>query len=517
MARDSKRSGSKLGVDRWKESEAGSSGGDKASKKLRGEGRRWAEKGSRARGKMSPKARRYLSTLVVLLVVLVVSVIGFTPVNERITQGLDIRGGVSVIMRASTSDGSTPSASDMATATTIVQSRVNALGASETSVQQQGTNSILIQIPGATDADAVISTLGQTGHLEFVRLDQIGDADALMKLSAGTSNVKLKDGTYTAFMDGSVISTVAVGQNTTSATGGYAVNLTLNPEGSRVFAEITKELAPTGGQIAIVLDGVIYSAPRVQNEITGGQVSITGNFSIDKAKELKTVLDSGSLPVTLTYSESRVVGPTLGQDSLAQGVVAIGVGIVIVVAYLFFFYHGLGLLTLGSLAAFAILYLGLLALLSHFGAFALTLPGLAGVVLTTGSAADSSILVLERFREEIRMGRSIRQASVSGAKHGIMTSLDADAVTMVTALALFFVAVGSVKGFGLTLALGIVCDVITMFCFKAPALRLLALGPIERAPRFWGVRQDLDEAARLQEETAATGGRGAGKGGESRA
>ena len=122
MARDSKRSGSKLGVDRWKESEAGTSGGDKASRKLRGEGRRRAEKGSRARGKMSPKARRYLSTLVVLLVVLVVSVIGFTPVNERITQGLDIRGGVSVIMRASTSDGSTPSASDMATATTIVQS-----------------------------------------------------------------------------------------------------------------------------------------------------------------------------------------------------------------------------------------------------------------------------------------------------------------------------------------------------------------------------------------------------------
>ncbi len=226
---------------------------------------------------------------------------------------------------------------------------------------------------------------------------------------------------------------------------------------------------------------------------------------------------SNNLGSTLTYSESRVVGPTLGQDSLAQGVVAIGVGIVIVVAYLFFFYHGLGLLTLGSLAAFAILYLGLLALLSHFGAFALTLPGLAGVVLTTGSAADSSILVLERFREEIRMGRSIRQASVSGAKHGIMTSLDADAVTMVTALALFFVAVGSVKGFGLTLALGIVCDVITMFCFKAPALRLLALGPIERAPRFWGVKQDLDEAARLQEETAATCGRGAEKGGESRA
>ena len=174
--------------------------------------------------------------------------------------------------------------------------------------------------------------------------------------------------------------------------------------------------------------------------------------------------------------------------------------------YLFVFYRGLGLLTLGSLAVFGIVYLGILAALSHFGLFALTLPGLAGVVLTTGSAADSSILVLERFREEIRMGRGVRAASVSGAKHGIMTSLDADAVQLVTALALFLFAIGSVKGFGLTLALGIACDVVTMFCFKAPALRLLALGTIERHPVFWGVDQDLAEAKRRQDAQAKKGG-----------
>ena len=198
-------------------------------------------------------------------------------------------------------------------------------------------------------------------------------------------------------------------------------------------------------------------------------------------------------------SESRVVGPTLGQDSLNQGIVAIGVGVALVVVYLFFFYRGLGLLTMGSLAVFGIIYLGMLALLSSFGAFSLTLPGLAGIVLTTGSAADSSILVLERFREEIRMGRSIKNASVSGSKHGVATSLDADVVTLVTALALFFVAVGSVKGFGLTLALGVVCDVITMFCFKVPMLRLLAAGPIERHPGFWGVTADVAEGRKKTE------------------
>ena len=127
------------------------------------------------------------------------------------------------------------------------------------------------------------------------------------------------------------------------------------------------------------------------------------------------------------------------------------------------------------------------------------------MVLTTGSAADS-ILVLERFREEIRMGRSVKNSSVSGAKHGIMTSLDADAVTLVTAIALFAFAVGPVKGFGLTLALGIACDVVTMFCFKAPSLRLLALGTIGRHPKFWGVDQDLAEAARRKEEKLGKGG-----------
>lgn len=485
MAKD-KNSAPKTGVDRWRESAGGT-----------------GKKRARRAGNSSwGAAKRHVFTLIFAAVLCVACIVGFTPLTERITQGLDIQGGVSVILTATKSDGSAPTSDDMATATTIVQNRVNALGASEATVQQQGTSSILVQIPGATDASATVEAIGQTGHLEFVRLDEIGDAEALAKIQSGTENVELEEGTYTAFLDGSSITKTEVGQSS-SDLGTYVVNVTFDSAGAEKFAEVTAELAPTNGQIAIVLDGKVNSAPSVQSEITGGQVSISGNFTADDANSLKTVLDSGSLPVTLTYSESRAVGPTLGQDSLSQGVVALAVGMGIVVVYLFVFYQGLGLLTLGSLAVFAVLYLGLLALLSHFGAFALSLPGLAGMVLTTASAADSSILVLERFREEIRMGRSVKNASVTGTSHGIRTSLDADVVTLVTALALFFVATGDVRGFGLTIGLGVACDIVTMFCFKAPALRLLALGTIQKNPGFWGIKHDLDEGAAAKKGASA--------------
>ena len=477
MAKHSGSDAPKTGVDRWRASAPQGGHAHKASRK-------------------SDKAavKRHIGVLIVAVVLCVASAVAFTPLGEKITRGLDIQGGVSVILTASKSDGSAPSGEDMQTATKIVQNRVNALGASEATVQQQGSSSILVQIPGATDASSTVDAIGQTGHLEFVKLEDIGDAEALAKLQAGTKNVKLEEGTYTAFLDGSSVTKTEVSQSS-SDMGTYVVNVTFDSAGAQTFADVTRALAPTKGQIAIVLDGVVNSAPAVQSEITGGQVSISGSFSADEANSLKTVLDSGSLPVTLTYSESRAVGPTLGQDSLTQGVLALAVGMAVVIVYLFVFYQGLGLLTLGSLGVFAVLYLGLLAVLSHFGLFALSLPGLAGMVLTTASAADSSILVLERFREEIRMGRTVKSASVSGSEHGIKTSLDADVVTLVTALALFFVATGDVRGFGLTLALGVACDIVTMFFFKAPALRLLAMGAIQRRPGFWGIKHDLDEAA----------------------
>lgn len=314
MARRNDASESKTGFDSWKQDTADDKPKRKRDKApAKGKEPAKAGKPSRAtkrRRKLPAAMRKHVVTLVALVVLLAVCAIGFYPPEERITQGLDIQGGVSVILTASKSDGSQPTADEMSTATSIVQRRVNSLGASEATVQQQGTNSILVQIPGATDADSAVETIGKTGKLEFVRLDEIGDADALARLQATSTDVPLAEGTYMPFMDGSYIESTTVGQASTSASGAYSVNIKLNSEGAKIFSDVTTDLAPTNGRIAIVLDGVVQSAPAVQEPITGGQVSITGNFTIDEAQQLKTVLDSGSLPVNLKYSESRVVGPT---------------------------------------------------------------------------------------------------------------------------------------------------------------------------------------------------------------
>lgn len=433
---------------------------------------------------MDPKQKNIL-----LLGLTAVLVIGswalFWPPAKRITQGLDIRGGLSVILTAESTQ--TVTAADMERAELIVNNRVNRLGVRETTVQRQGNESILVQIPGVRDAEEALQVLGSTGQLEFVEVASITDTEAVAALQTGTDDVRLEPGTYQPFMTGDVVTQSTVGQN---QQGQIVVNVTMNPEGRKTWAEVTTRLFPSQGQVAIVLDGIVKSAPAVQSAITDGRTEISGNFTPETAKQLKTVLETGALPVSLEFSESRVVGPTLGQDSLRQGVLAVIIGLSLVGLYVLVFYRGLGLLTVGALVTFSSLFLGILALLSRMGFFALTLPGIAGVVLTIGLAADSSILILERFKEEIRLGKTIRSASNSGSKHGIMTSVDADIVTLVSAAALYVFAIGPVKGFALTLMIGIACDIVMMLVFKRPSLMVLAESAMQKAPAFWGIPRE---------------------------
>jgi SecD/SecF fusion protein len=500
-------------------------------------------------------------TLLVLLAVLLVgSVLMFWPPQERVTQGLDVQGGLSVVLSASKPDGSGVSTEEMSTAAQIVERRVNLLGASEASVQVQGSSQLLVQMPGVVDQTQALNTIGSTGLLEFIDVSKITDQEvknavdygmaiqrdyllrygaligvddtpinAQMFISGSSSSeeegketlayptemttnpltgatlpltqgmeanwkpLRLESGTYTPIFSGSNITNVVVDRES-QASPYYAVNITLDSTATQSFGAATTELYPTKGKIAILLDGYVQNAPAVNDAITNGNVQITGNYTVSQANQLKTILQSGSLPVTLDVATAQVVGPTLGQDSLRAGILVALIGLVLVALYLLLFYKGIGLLTAGAIGVFAILYLGVLALLSYFGLFALSLAGIAGIVLAIGVAADSSILVLERFKEEIRMGRSVRAASITGVKHAIITSIDADLVTLVSALALFFIAVGSVKGFGLTLALGVICDIGTMLLFKAPLIRLLAPQVITRHPGFWGIREDEELA-----------------------
>ena len=458
--------------------------------------------------------RRNVWLLVATTLLLIGSVFMFTPPQEKINQGLDIQGGLSVVLTAKGEGGGAVSAEDMEKSRAVIESRVNSLGASEATVALQGSDQILVQIPGLSDTEEALATIGKTGKLEFARLDSFTDESVRTKIDSGQYieqktvtdamgnsfptgeeelSLQVEEGTYTPIVTGDDIERVTVGQASEASTD-YAVNLQLDSTGAAAFAQATKDLAPAKGKIVIILDGVVQSAPAVQSEIPNGDVSITGGYTLDEAKSMQTVLESGSLPVSFEFAQSQTVGPTLGQDALASGVLVAAIGLALVMLYLLLFYHGLGLITAAAMAVFAALYLGILATLSHFGLFSLSLAGIAGIVLTIGMAADSSILTLERFREEIRMGRSVRAASKTGVRHGILTSIDADLVTLVSALTLFFLASASVKGFGLTLALGIVCDIAMMLLFKAPLIRLLAPRLIAGHPGFWGV-SDSQKAA----------------------
>lgn len=467
------------------------------------------------RSHTSSNDRRNMWLLIVTTLLVIGSIVMFMPPQEKINQGLDIQGGLSVVLQANSTNGGDISDDDMANSRDIIESRVNALGASEATVQRQGNDQILVQIPGLSDTQEALDTIGRTGKLEFARLDSFTDETVKNKiesgdLTEGSSTVtdsfgnslpaentggplKVEEDTYTPIVTGANIKNVTVDRE--NGDGAYwAVNIELDDAGTQAFAEASKDLAPTHGKIVIILDGEVNSAPAVQSEITDGRVQITGNYTQDEAKNLKTVLESGSLPVSFSFSQAQTVGPTLGQDALTSGVIVALIGLLLVMIYLLVFYRGLGMITAAAMAVFAVFYLGLLATLSHFGLFSLSLAGVAGIVLTIGMAADSSILTLERFREEIRFGRSVRAASITGVRHGIQTSIDADLVSLVTALTLFFLATSSVKGFGLTLALGIACDIVMMLLFKAPIIRLLAPHAIKRHPGFWGVK-DSEHAA----------------------
>jgi len=417
---------------------------------------------------MDSKQRNAIALALIALLV-IGSWVLFWPPQDKITQGLDIQGGLSVILTAKETSETAVTDNVMDRAELIVRNRVDRLGASESTIQRQGADSILVQLPGVKNAQEALDALGTTGQLE---IRDVASTDASGAPVLGD-----------VLLTGDVITDASIG--TDPSNGQLQVNVTFNADGSKKWGEITT--ARVGKQIAIVLDGVIQSAPVVNEPILGGSTAISGDFTPEEAKKLKTVLETGALPVSLEFSESRVVGPTLGQDSLRQGVLAASIGLGLVALYLIAFYRGLGVIAVSALVVFASVFMGILAALSYFGLFALSLPGIAGIVLTIGLAADSSILILERFREEIRMGRSVRAAAKSGSLHAIWTSVDADLVTFVSALMLFSVAIGPVRGFALTLMIGIGCDIAMMVLYKRPILMILGENVLSKAPAFWGI------------------------------
>jgi len=263
----------------------------------------------------------------------------------------------------------------------------------------------------------------------------------------------------------------------TNLEAGWRVDFELTGEGSRVFADVTSRLVsepPPKNQLAIVLDRVVISAPRVQSAITGGVGQITGSFTEREAKDLATVLNAGALPVELTRQQVVTVSPTLGRESLHQGLVAGMGGLVLLAVYLAFYYRLLGVVTWIGMSAWAVLALALVSVLGRTAGYSLTLAGVAGLVVSLGITADSYIVFYERLKDEVRHGRSTRAAVVPAFARSFRTILTADFVTLLAAVILYLVAVSSVRGFALTLGLSTVLDVFVVYFLKRPLVFLIA-------------------------------------------
>jgi preprotein translocase subunit SecD len=423
--------------------------------------------------------RRYQSLLIPILILIALAVWVDLPNNPGIrlgsftrqvdTQlGLDLVGGVQALLEADLPEDTAIDPESMRTARQIVENRVNGLGVTEAVVQQAGDRRIVVEIPGETDPQRAIETIQQTGLLEFV---DMGDTPLLegtvirtdfglaTTLSEETPAEPLPQGAdrvWSTVMTGETLSGVQVSRN---EVGQYAVAFSLNDEGTRIFSDYTTR--NVGRFLGIVLDKEVISAPSVQTPITDGNGQITGNFTLETANQLAIQLRYGSLPIPLKVVESKTVGPTLGEDSLQKSLEAGIIGLGIVALFMALYYRLPGVIADLALAAYALITFALFRLIP----VTLTLPGIAGFVLSIGVAVDANILIFERLKEELRAGRNLRQAIDLGWQRAWPSIRDSNLSTLITCGILFWFgsAFGAsiVKGFAITLAVGVFVSLFT--------------------------------------------------------
>ena len=395
--------------------------------------------------------------------------------------GLDLQGGLQVLLEADLPETTEVDAQEMETARTIVENRTNALGVSENVIQLAGDRRIVGEFPGAEDADAILDIIQQTGLMEFVDTgDFRPDEGTILQTDFAASTTEPAatpaptdaNGTqpqsiYHTIMTGEELTSVNVG---VSPSGQPAVDFVLSPEGATIFGEHTA--ANVGKILTITLDKRVISAPGIEGAIPDGQGQISGAFTAESANNLAVQLRYGSLPVPLKVVETRIIGPTLGEDSLQKSLLAGLIGMTIVVLFMGIYYRLPGITADISI----LLYAAILLAVFKFLGVTLTLPGIAGIMLSTGSALDANILVFERLKEELRGGRAIRQAFDQAWSRAWPSIRDSNIAALITSAILFWFGntfgATIVKGFSLTLAIGVV---ISLFSSLYITRTLLAL------------------------------------------
>ncbi len=387
------------------------------------------------------------------IVVGLIAYLSYKPIITNINLGLDLKGGVHVIMEAKEKPGQKITDDTLRKTVGVLRNRVDRLGVKEPVIQTQGDRRVIVELAGVKDPEEAIRVIGKTAELQFI--DETG--------KVWVTGRNLKD------------ARAGIGDD-----GQPKVDLTFDKEGAVLFHKATKE--NLGRTIAIVLDQEIISQPVVKSEIPNGQAEISGGFESAKdAENLAVLLRSGALPVTLELAEKRTVGPTLGSDSLEKSVKAGIIGMIAVLIFMIGYYRLPGLLANVSLIIYSVLVLGIMAL----GKFTLTLPGIAGFLLSVGMAVDANIIIYERLKDELRSGKTLLAAVDAGFKRAFWTIFDANVTTLIAALILIYFGIGPIKGFAVTLSIGIVTSMFTAVVFTRWLLKWAAES--FRDPKYYGV------------------------------
>jgi preprotein translocase subunit SecD len=453
--------------------------------------------------------RRPYATLIVVLILIAFSLWislskTITIVNPFNTQqmlvnrnvdtrlGLDLRGGLQALLEVP--EGVTVSSTDLETTKTILERRVNALGVSEINMQVAPPRRIVAEFPGINNPEEAIASVKQTGLLEFVDFgsSKLPD-DTMIKTDQGNpgsatpasdTTTAALDRVYHTVMTGTALQTVAVQPVQTGS--GYEISFTLKPDSKQIFSDFTRD--NTGKYLAIVLDKKIISSPTINSQISDGSGVITGNYTLDSANAFAVQLRYGSLPVPVIVVDSRTVGATLGEESVRKSVLAGAIGLGIVILFMLLYYRVPGFIADLALITYALFSFALFKMIP----VVLTLPGIAGFILSIGMAVDANILIFERLKEELRAGKTLRQAIDLGWQRAWPSIRDSNSSTLITCAILYIFGntfgASMVKGFSVTLALGVIVSLFTAIIVTRTYLHTLMdnIKSVEH-PRWFGL------------------------------
>ena len=391
-----------------------------------------------------------------------------------ITQGLDLKGGTVIVYKAQAEN---PSEEDMDTVASMLRTRLDGQGYTEATLTRQGTDKIRVELPDVQDAQTAVETLGATAQLIFA------------ETVSQDPNDPMKVVVDTPVMDGNAVKSAVAEYGQTSddlaASNSYYIALELTDEGRQKFSEATGRLV--GKPIYIVMDGIIISAPNVQQKIDSNSCVITGEFTPEEAKSLAANIKSGQLPFSLEQVEVRTVSATLGDEALHNAILAGIIGLILVMLFMLLIYRVMGLMADIALAAYLAIILIILANV-HVN---LTLPGIAGVILSVGMAVDANVVIFERVKEELRLGKTVRSAVDAGFNRALTAVIDSNITTIIAAVILWWLGTGTIKGFGITLFIGIVVSMLSAI-FVTKFLLKQMIGMNIKNTWFYGVSKKKD-------------------------